>query len=422
MNKIVIFGTGIGSKRVKDILIEGKSDIIGYLDNRKDKWNGDNDGIKIFPPVEIISIRYDYVIISTVYYEIIKKQLLNYGVPENKIVSYYFDFYYGEKYKSFINVHKWYKNALPYYIESKIELLKKEYNLLINNLPYEIADKYRKKVIKLPNFASNKECINKIIFEKCSLCRFGDGEFEIIRNKDRAKFQATNLELSKRLREILKCNKKNILIAIANNYGALDDKYISSFAMGIREYMTEDTRRFHESILDFNRTYYDAYISRPYMMWIDKTKAKERFDMLKMIWNKRNVVIIEGKYTRMGVGNDLLNNANYVKRIIAPEVDAWDRYSDILKAARRFDKNTLFLIALGPAATVLAYDLAEHGFQAVDIGHLDIEYEWYLKGVCEKVDISYKYVNEVAGGELVKDIFDEEYERQIYQYIDTRCK
>ena len=85
-------------------------------------------------------------------------------------------------------------------------------------------------------------------------------------------------------------------------------------------------------------------------------------------------------------------------------------------------KDTLILAALGPTATILAYDLCEKGYQAIDIGHLDIEYEWYLMGATEKVDIAYKSVNEVTGL-INKNIEDEnlkkEYESQI---IKKYCK
>lgn len=49
-----------------------------------------------------------------------------------------------------------------------------------------------------------------------------------------------------------------------------------------------------------------------------------------------------------------------------------------MKAACTVNKAKLVLIALGHTATVLAYDLAEVGYQAIDIGHIDIEYEWFL--------------------------------------------
>ena len=40
-------------------------------------------------------------------------------------------------------------------------------------------------------------------------------------------------------------------------------------------------------------------------------------------------------------------------------------------------KDKLFILALGPMATVLAYDLARLGYRALDLGHIDIEYEWF---------------------------------------------
>ena len=74
-------------------------------------------------------------------------------------------------------------------------------------------------------------------------------------------------------------------------------------------------------------------------------------------------------------------------------------------------------MALGPTATVLAYDLAKEGYQAIDIGHIDIEYEWYLKNVDKKEKIDNKYTNEVANGDSVQDIEDSEYQNQIETMI-----
>lgn len=74
---------------------------------------------------------------------------------------------------------------------------------------------------------------------------------------------------------------------------------------------------------------------------------------------------------------------------------------------------------MGPTATVLAYDLACRGYQALDIGHLDLEYEWYLMGTNTKVNIPHKYVNEVCGGEVVSDCNDENYISQIVSNIGS---
>ena len=87
-----------------------------------------------------------------------------------------------------------------------------------------------------------------------------------------------------------------------------------------------------------------------------------------------------------------------------------------MEAILEVGKNKLILIALGPTATVLAYDLAKRGYWAVDIGHLDLEYEWFLKGEGHSF-IPNKYNNEVPGNTEVEDIFDEDYERSIINRV-----
>ena len=76
-------------------------------------------------------------------------------------------------------------------------------------------------------------------------------------------------------------------------------------------------------------------------------------------------------------------------------------------------KDKLFLLALGPTATVLAYDLCKMGYQAVDIGHIDLEYEWFLKGQGCRTEIVGKYNNELAGGDKPVEIKDKQYQSQI---------
>ena len=80
---------------------------------------------------------------------------------------------------------------------------------------------------------------------------------------------------------------------------------------------------------------------------------------------------------------------------------------------KQYGKNNLFLIALEPTATVLSYDLAKEGYYALDIGHLDIEYDWFLRKTNKKINIENKWVNEVPGNLFDKNFFDEDYFNQI---------
>lgn len=166
------------------------------------------------------------------------------------------------------------------------------------------------------------------------------------------------------------------------------------------------------------KQYYNAYISRPYIIYPheEREMAKNRFLQLKKIWDGRKVLIVEGEHTRTGVGNDLLDNVKSIERIIAPGKNAFSAYGEIREAVLGQKSDRLVLAALGPAATVLAYDLAGEGYQTIDIGHLDLEYEWYLKGEGYS-QIHNKYNNEVPGGTIVEDIYDEDYDRSVIKRI-----
>lgn len=144
---------------------------------------------------------------------------------------------------------------------------------------------------------------------------------------------------------------------------------------------------------------------------------ESRIQKLKSIWQDRNMIIIEGENSKIGVGNDLLDDAKTIRRIIIPAKNAFDIYDKILQFSLSYvsgnDQNCLFLIAAGPTATVLAYDLAKAGHQAIDIGHIDIEYEWYLAGATTKQPVPGKTVNEINYGEFEGNISTPEYQKSI---------
>jgi len=75
---------------------------------------------------------------------------------------------------------------------------------------------------------------------------------------------------------------------------------------------------------------------------------------------------------------------NSLQRIICPDENSFDVYNKIYEEAVKIDKSKLFLISLGSTATILDFDLYKIGYQAVDIGHVDIEYEWYLRKATTK--------------------------------------
>ena len=109
-------------------------------------------------------------------------------------------------------------------------------------------------------------------------------------------------------------------------------------------------------------------------------------------------MIIEGDKSRLGVGNDLFDNMKSIQRVICPAINAFNYYENIINTIKtKVTKDKLILIALGPTATVLAYDLFKLGYRVIDIGHIDIEYEWYLRKAKSRIKINNKFVNEAGG-------------------------
>jgi glycosyltransferase family protein len=152
------------------------------------------------------------------------------------------------------------------------------------------------------------------------------------------------------------------------------------------------------------------------MDFADKSKSMGWFKKMKGIWNDRDIIFIEGEKSRLGVGNDLFDNARSIRRILCPPRDAFGHYDDILAETCKHEKDALYLIALGPTATVLAYDIHKTGRQAVDIGHVDVEYEWCRIGTKKKVALTFKAVNESRKGDQVANP-DETYTKQIIARI-----
>lgn len=285
------------------------------------------------------------------------------------------------------------------------------------NVEYELRDASRSATDFFPQICSGEIAIDKIVNEGKSLTRFGDGEFSAIAGRVRHRFQTqVDEKLKQRLLETLHSEDGNLLIGIANNYGSLK-AYNEQARREIRCYMNPIVRKEHLQLLDAKKVYYDAYVTRPYVMYADnQTDAPaKRFENLKRIWDKRDCIFVEGKFTGLGVGNNLFDNMASVKRILGPAENAFSKYEQILECCLKQPKDSLFLLALGPAATVLAYDLCQAGYQAVDIGHIDLEYEWFLKGEGRRTVITGKYNNEIDDGDNPDEIMDARYREQIIE-------
>ena len=263
-----------------------------------------------------------------------------------------------------------------------------------------------------------QKTIAHIAHSHCSIARYGDGEFELILQKDRdLGFQIRSEALSVRLTEILASKDPKLLICIPSALNSVKGRTFHSkkfwYVWGKRN---DQHHRIVEQIRSMGNGDYvfgDSQITRQYIAFLNVKKAAAIFQQMRKLWDDRDLLIVEGQQTRLGIGNDLFDNANSIKRILCPATNAFERIDDIVDAVKQAWQGELILLALGPTATVLAAELSCLGMQALDIGHVDIEYEWFLRGAKDHDQIPGKFTNEAAGGSIVAECDDAEYQKQI---------
>lgn len=265
----------------------------------------------------------------------------------------------------------------------------------------------------------SEDTILYIIQNRCSVSRFGDGEFQMISHYlsngtaddfHVDSFQNYDPDLASRLLEVYLSAQPGHLVCIPYAFRK------SSVYKGYSRTFFEREFLFRKDFLcsgNDERLMGDSCFTRFYLNRRDILDHHKYVSLLKKIWDNRKILIVEGASSRLGIGNDLFDNAFSVRRILCPATDAYARYDEISAAVRKEENDSLVLIALGHTATVLAYDLGKYGYQSIDIGHIDIEYEWMRMKARKKVAVPNKYVNEVSSGRIVQEIHDKDYESQI---------
>jgi glycosyltransferase family protein len=316
-----------------------------------------------------------------------------------------------------INIQCFINSISDYFIKQKYNqrhCLKNEIKDIFDSKNFKNYEYYSREnhIFKGLHIVSPEETLDEIIKFNKSISRFGDGEFSLIFGIS-INFQKANKLLSKKLKNVLESNEDGLLIGIPDS---LNFEFLDKLTENCKNFWINyfESNKFKLTLFNKDKIYYSSFISRFYIHYKDKSDVSKYIKKLKKIWEQKDILIVEGKQTRLGIGNELFKNTTSIKRIICPNLNAFTLYEKILNETLKVDKKKLILLAIGPTSTVLAYDLYKAGYQVIDIGHVDIEYEWYLRNATTKIKIEGKYVNEAKDGNIdIKDIKDKDYYNQI---------
>jgi len=254
------------------------------------------------------------------------------------------------------------------------------------------------------------QSLDYLLEKGASVVRFGDGEMDLIAGRG-IPYQEYDPELSARLREMMAMeSNERLMICLSDVFTGLE-----RYSIDAQNFWKVHLYYHLPDYVEICRApwYGSTFISRPYIDLEDKTPSAGYFAKLKQLWQDKDLLIVEGLTSRSGVGNDLFDGARSIKRIICPSRNAYSKLEAIKQAVREHADNRLILTMLGPAAKVLVYDLVQEGYRALDIGHIDSEYEWFQMGASHKIKLSHKHTAEHNFDQDIEFRDDQAYDSQI---------
>ena len=252
-----------------------------------------------------------------------------------------------------------------YVLGVKIFSIKEKISKKEENELYKIQNNF-------PKIMSFDEMLKKIK-KGASLARYGDAEFDIAMNKNKNDpYQKPNKLLSEKLFYILKRQSSNKLLIAIPPFNA-EHNNIKNYYKNISFWQWYWLSRWRDISKFITKPLYaNSFFSR------DSVFYELSLNELKSIWDKRKVVFVVPTNGRFFYDKRLFDNIEEKAEINIPATSAFNEYDRILSECLRYSKDYMFFICAGPTATILASDLSDKGYQALDMGHFPNCYLEYL--------------------------------------------
>lgn len=131
--RILIFGTGQGAEKTLKT-IENMGEIIGYIDNDRERQGAEFHGKLVYSPQEAMKLDYDKIVICSVAIDMIRKQMISMGFEPNVLMDK--NYFHARRFLQKYDCMQ-YRNDAE--IQEVIERVKKN-GLKVFNYPF--ADEY----------------------------------------------------------------------------------------------------------------------------------------------------------------------------------------------------------------------------------------------------------------------------------------
>lgn len=204
------------------------------------------------------------------------------------------------------------------------------------------------------------ETVEHIRDNELSFARFGDGEMRMMLQADyRLTFQANSGKLADALRAVL-TQTPGLLLGFPHVYRDLHWSAVWCSVWGQIEPM----------VAGFD-VMGNSHVTRPIFF---QTVGQGGVDAWRSVWAGKTVTVVTGEGSRFELIPELFDNLAAARYRYSKPVSAFEDVPRVMAELTQ-DDSDIILVALGPAGTVLASQLAKAGRRALDIGHISDSYE-----------------------------------------------
>lgn len=205
--------------------------------------------------------------------------------------------------------------------------------------------------------------------ERLSFARFGDGELKLILRADyNLRFQNNSDEIRRELRDTLSAHRVEDGLLVDFPHAYADAHWTEVWL---------DLWREIQDLLPKGASFGNSHVSRPIFFQQVGWKGVE---LWRKFWEGRRVCVISGRGSRFERKPELFDNVAAWEAIYSLPSNAFTDIPEVLKQVDLDKTLDLFLIALGPAGTILAREIVLKNRQAIDIGHLSDSFENVFEG------------------------------------------
>ncbi|HEX8629325.1 MAG TPA: GT-D fold domain-containing glycosyltransferase [Catenuloplanes sp.] len=207
---------------------------------------------------------------------------------------------------------------------------------------------------------SFERTLERITDERLSFARFGDGELRIMLHPEFVlRFQRWSPGLAGDLRSVLTLDgfdPERLLLGFPFPYRSL---YWSDVWLDIWPEL--------KPLLGTSVEYGNTHVSRPIFF---QQLGQRGVQLWRKVWEGQDACVVTGEGSRFWLAPELFDNLGSTRYVHSTPVDAYDDLPRLMEVLAAEDPNQLYLVALGPAGTLVTAWLARMGRWAIDVGHI----------------------------------------------------